>query len=73
MGLWHEAMDDLVPLEEGGDLTIDQRLKALEVKALLSISQELSKIRDHANQQHAGYAADQAAPGDDNPSAPVTG
>jgi hypothetical protein len=57
MALWDEAMDDLVPLEEGGDLTIDQRLKAIEVRALLSISQELSMIRVHGISPNTGDTA----------------
>ncbi len=45
MNLWYTAFDDLHAIEaECKDLTIDQRLKVAEIKALLSIGQELSKI-----------------------------
>jgi hypothetical protein len=58
MALWQDAMDDLVPLEEGGDLTIDQRLRAIEVRALLSISQELSLIRSQGIPPRTGDTVD---------------
>lgn len=44
MNLFAEAFDDMNSLDGQDDLTIDQRLKIAEIKALLSISQELSKI-----------------------------
>lgn len=44
MSLWPEAMDRLSALESENDLTVDQQLQALQVLALLSISQELSAI-----------------------------
>lgn len=46
MSVWHEAMDELGQIERDAaeGMTIDQRLKAVEVRALLSISQELSLI-----------------------------
>ncbi|OXM69633.1 hypothetical protein [Amycolatopsis vastitatis] len=46
MNLWADAFDTMnaVENEHGDSLTVDQRLKLAEVKALLSISQELSGI-----------------------------
>ena len=44
MTVWAEAMDSLSALESENDLTVDQKLQALQVLALLSISQELSAI-----------------------------
>lgn len=40
-------MDDLAKVEGREDLTVDQQLKIAEVKALLSISQNLSRIHHH--------------------------
>ena len=45
MSLWHEVMDDLATLENE-KLTLDQQLKRAEIRALLSISQEVSGLRD---------------------------
>jgi hypothetical protein len=43
--MWHETFDYLSETEqEAKDLTVDQKLKIAEVKALLVISQELSRI-----------------------------
>lgn len=47
MSLWHETMDDLAALERDV-LNFDQRMKLVEIKALLTIAQELSLIH------HAG-------------------
>lgn len=45
MSMWHEAADDMNAIDaKAEELTIDQRLKLAEIKALLSIGQELSKI-----------------------------
>lgn len=43
MDLFAMAFDDMNALDDES-LTVDQRLKIAEIKALLSISQELSKI-----------------------------
>lgn len=49
MSLWADAFDDMNKIDMlSEDLTLDQRLKVAEIKALLSISQELSGIH------HAG-------------------
>ncbi len=43
--MWARAFDDMNAVDrESADLTVDQRLKLAEIKALLSIAQELSKI-----------------------------
>jgi len=43
--LFSDAFDDMNQLDlQADDLTVDQRLKIAEIKALLSISQELSQI-----------------------------
>ena len=42
--MWSDALDDLNDLAQRDDLTVDQRFKLAEIKALLSISQELSNI-----------------------------
>lgn len=45
MNLWNMAFDDMNALDgSADDMTIDQRLKLAEIKALLAIGQELSKI-----------------------------
>lgn len=45
MNMWADAFDDMNAIDlKSVDLTVDQKLKIAEVKALLSISQELSKI-----------------------------
>ncbi len=45
--MWHEAADALGQVDpETEELTVDQRLKYAEVKALLSIGQELSRIHE---------------------------
>lgn len=51
MNLFAEAFDELNAItarEEklGESLTVDQQLKVAEIKALLSISQELSRIHN---------------------------
>jgi hypothetical protein len=43
---WIDSIRDLESLQNAGALTIDQQLKVAEVKALLAIGQELSRIRD---------------------------
>ncbi|MEV2239561.1 hypothetical protein [Micromonospora sp. NPDC049891] len=51
MNLFADAFDELTEIleasERGDGLTVDQQLKVAEIKALLSISQELSKIHHH--------------------------
>lgn len=48
MDMWTDAFDGVNELDLRSDeLSIDQKLKIAEVKALLSISQELSKIYHH--------------------------
>jgi hypothetical protein len=45
MNMWADAFDEMNSIDNGrNELTIDQGLKLAEVKALLSISQELSLI-----------------------------
>jgi hypothetical protein len=46
MNMWADAFDDMNAIDstEHDHLNIDQRLKIAEIKALLSINQELSKI-----------------------------
>ena len=45
MDLFNMAYDDMNTIDANDfSLTVDQRLKIAEIKALLSISQELSKI-----------------------------
>jgi hypothetical protein len=44
MDLFSEAVDALGALDTNPSLTTDQQLKIAEIKALLSISQELSRI-----------------------------
>jgi hypothetical protein len=45
MDLFAMAFDDMNAIDyQSDELTIDQKLKLAEIKALLSISQELSKI-----------------------------
>jgi len=46
VGIWHEAADDVYEIERTEELTVDQKLKAAEIKALLVIGQELSMIQD---------------------------
>jgi hypothetical protein len=46
MNLWNEAFDALSKVErEEADFTVDQRLKAAEIKALLAIGQDLNALR----------------------------
>lgn len=48
MDLFVDAFDDMNAIDlKSEELSIDQRLKVAEIKALLSISQELSKIHHH--------------------------
>lgn len=50
MDLWSDAFDSMNAIDSGpnqSSLTVDQQLKLAEIKALLSISQELSKIHHH--------------------------
>jgi hypothetical protein len=45
MLMWHEAADAMAELDrESEEMTVDQRLKLAEIKALLAIGQELSMI-----------------------------
>lgn len=57
MNLWSMAFDDMNALDGKADeMTLDQRLKLAEIKALLSISQELSQIHHEgiAEYHHSG-------------------
>lgn len=57
MELWAEAMDDMIALESESDsMTLDQRLKLLEIKALLAISQDVSAIPDAINNPRSAGA-----------------
>lgn len=46
MDMWSDAFDSMnaLDMQQVPELTTDQKLKLAEIKALLSISQELSKI-----------------------------
>jgi len=45
MNMWAEAFDAMNAIDSSDEvLTTDQKLKLAEIKALLSISQELSQI-----------------------------
>lgn len=44
MNLWNDAYDALSAIDSRDDLTVDQQIKMAEIKALLSIGQELSLI-----------------------------
>jgi hypothetical protein len=46
MPIWHDAADEVYEIARTEDLTVDQKLKVAEIKALLSIGQELSLIQD---------------------------
>lgn len=43
--LWSECMDDVVKLDTPG-LTIDQQLEVVQIKATLSVAQEISRLAD---------------------------
>lgn len=46
MNYWYEAHEDLATIErEAQELTLDQRLKVAEIKALLAIGQDLNGLR----------------------------
>ena len=52
MNLWYEALTDVNNVESNSNpetLTVDQRLKIAEIKALLAIGQDLNALRlkDH--------------------------
>jgi len=50
-------MDDMIALESESDsMTLDQRLKLLEIKALLAISQDVSAIPDAINNPRSAGA-----------------
>lgn len=59
MSLWHQAFDDMNVLEADADaMSVDQRLKLAEVKALLAIGQELSRIHhDGISPEYRGEAS----------------
>lgn len=59
MSLWHQAFDDMNALDAKADeMSLDQRLKLAEVKALLAIGQELSRIHhDGINPEYLGDAS----------------
>ena len=43
---WYEALTDVTDIErEATNLTLDQRLKVAEIKALLAIGQDLNGVR----------------------------
>lgn len=44
MNLWTDAFDSMNAIDRRDDLTVDQQIKIAEIKALLSIGQELSLI-----------------------------
>lgn len=45
MDLWSDAFDSMNELDyKAKEMTLDQQLKLAEIKALLSIGQELSRI-----------------------------
>ncbi|MCS5513163.1 hypothetical protein NY537_10460 [Curtobacterium flaccumfaciens pv. betae] len=47
MNLWNDAFDDMNKIDLKFDqLTLEQQLKVVEIKALLAIGQELSLIQD---------------------------
>lgn len=47
MDLWTDAFDDMNKIDlDHKNLTLDQKLKVAEIKALLAIGQELSLIQD---------------------------
>lgn len=48
MNMWHDTYDELnaIEREHRDDLTVDQKLRMVQTRALLSISQELSLIQD---------------------------
>jgi hypothetical protein len=55
MNLWHDALDTLnstVPHGDFDGLTVDQRLQVAEIKALLAIGQELSRIHHEGINPH---------------------
>ncbi|WP_432244922.1 hypothetical protein ACRB8A_14380 [Arthrobacter sp. G.S.26] len=47
MNLWYEALDGLGEIQRGSadSLTVDQKLKIVEIKALMAIGQELNALR----------------------------
>jgi hypothetical protein len=56
MNMWADAFDAMNAIDSGpdsGKLNVDQQLKLAQIKALLSISQELSKIQDEGISQRA--------------------
>lgn len=58
MLMWHEAADAMNALDrESDDMSLDQRLKLAEIKALLAIGQELSMIHHEGiNPQYSATA-----------------
>lgn len=56
MHMWSDAFDDMNKIDAMEGLSVDQRLKVAEIKALLSISQELSNI--HHSGINAEYSPD---------------
>ncbi|WP_332644183.1 hypothetical protein [Aeromicrobium sp.] len=44
MEMWTHALDEIHAIEREDVLTVDQRIRVVEIKALLSIGQELSLI-----------------------------
>lgn len=47
MSLWHETMDFIGAIDDANDdLSVDQKLKLAEIMAILSVSQELSRIHN---------------------------
>ena len=46
MEIWADAFDSVHDLERSESLTVEQRLKVAEIKALLAIGHELGQIQD---------------------------
>lgn len=59
MNMWTDAFDDMNALDlRSEELNVDQRLKVAEIKALLSISQELSRIHHEGINPDFGRSRD---------------
>lgn len=46
MDIWADAFDGVHEVERSEVLTVDQRLKVAEIKALLAVGHELAQIQD---------------------------
>lgn len=59
MNMWADAFDSMNAIDlDSETLTVDQRLKVAEIKALLSISQELSGIHHNGINPAFDHASD---------------